>query len=148
MCPGYLTSAFLTPPNGCLDQLGPMLERLLCCSTQSINEHVKASHIARILHSLAKYPFGCGFYNQNMMHLIYDFLLLSCGIRLLMFQPCLDRILICLIRSLIYYSTLYTVSHRSEYTPHIFVNILCLFMWQHWINDTLLQCKVVSVQLV
>ncbi len=28
-----------------------------------------ASHIARILHSLAKYPFGCGFYNQNMMHL-------------------------------------------------------------------------------
>ncbi len=38
VCPGYLTSAFLTPPNGCLDQLGPMLERLLlCCSTQSIN---------------------------------------------------------------------------------------------------------------
>ncbi len=36
--------------------------------------------------------------------LIYDFLLLSCGIRLLMFQPCLDRILICLIRSLIYYN--------------------------------------------
>ncbi len=29
-----------------------------------------ASHIARILHSLAKYPFGCGFYNQNMIHLI------------------------------------------------------------------------------
>ncbi len=28
-----------------------------------------ASHIARILHSLAKYPFGCGFYNQNMIHL-------------------------------------------------------------------------------
>ncbi len=27
--------------------------------------------------------------------LIYDFLLLSCGIRLLMFQPCFDRILIC-----------------------------------------------------
>ncbi len=25
VCPGYLTSAFLTPPNGCLDQLGPML---------------------------------------------------------------------------------------------------------------------------
>ncbi len=38
VCPGYLTSAFLTPPNGCLDQLGPMLERLLlCCSTQLIN---------------------------------------------------------------------------------------------------------------
>ncbi len=36
--------------------------------------------------------------------LIYVFLLLSCGIRLLMFQPCLDQILICLIRSLIYYS--------------------------------------------
>ncbi len=29
---------FLTPPNGCLDQLGPMLERLLlCCSTHLIN---------------------------------------------------------------------------------------------------------------
>ncbi len=36
--------------------------------------------------------------------LIYDLLLLSCGIRLLMFQPCLDQILICLIRSLIYYN--------------------------------------------
>ncbi len=36
--------------------------------------------------------------------LIYDFLLLSCGIRLLMFQPCFDRILICLILSLIYYT--------------------------------------------
>ncbi len=42
-----------------------------------------------------------------------------------------------------------TVSHRSEYTPHIFVNILLyLFMWQHWRNDTLLQCKVVSVNLL
>ncbi len=38
--------------------------------------------------------------------LIYDFLLLSCGIRLLMFQPCFDRILICLIRSLIFYSNI------------------------------------------
>ncbi len=37
--------------------------------------------------------------------LIYDFLLLSCGIRLLMFQPCFDRILICLIRSLIFYTS-------------------------------------------
>ncbi len=27
------------------------------------------SHIARILHSLAKYTFECDFYNQNMMHL-------------------------------------------------------------------------------
>ncbi len=55
--------------------------------------------------------------------LIYDFLLLSCGIRLLMLQPCFDRILICLIRSLIYYTVLSrntatslahrgTVSHR------------------------------------
>ncbi len=42
-----------------------------------------------------------------------------------------------------------TVSQRSEYTPHICVTILLyLFMWQHWRNDTLLQCKVVSVQLV
>ncbi len=38
--------------------------------------------------------------------LIYVFLLLSCGIRLLMFQPCFDRISICLIRSLIFYSFL------------------------------------------
>ncbi len=42
---------------------------------------------------------------QTGWGLIYDLLLLSCGIRLLMFQPCLDLILICLIRSLIYYST-------------------------------------------
>ncbi len=42
-----------------------------------------------------------------------------------------------------------TVSLRSEYTPHICVNILLyIFMWQHWRNYTLLQCKVVSVQLV
>ncbi len=47
------------------------------------------------------------------------------------------------------YLDLYTVSHRSECTPHIFVNILLyLFMRQHWRNYTLLQCKVVSVQLV
>ncbi len=44
---------------------------------------------------------------------------------------------------------IYTVSHRSEYTPHIFVNVLLyLFIRQHWRNDTLLQCKVVNVQLV
>ena len=42
-----------------------------------------------------------------------------------------------------------TVSHKSEYYPHIFVNILLnLFIGQHWRNDTLIQCKVVSVQLV
>ncbi len=46
-------------------------------------------------------------------------------------------------------SVIPTVSYRSEYTSHIFWNILlCLFMWQHWRNYTLLQCKVVSVQLV
>ncbi len=27
------------------------------------------SHIDRILHTLATYPFGCDFYNQNMIHL-------------------------------------------------------------------------------
>ncbi len=42
---------------------------LLLDTTQSINQHVMFSHIARILHSLAKYPFECDFYNQNMMHL-------------------------------------------------------------------------------
>ncbi len=30
-------------------------------------------------------------------------------------------------------SRTYTVSHRSEYTPYIFVNnLLYIFMWQHW----------------
>ncbi len=34
-------------------------------------------------------------------------------------------------------------------TPLSFFYILLyLFMWQHWRNDTLLQCKVVSVQLI
>ncbi len=42
---------------------------LLLDTTQSINQHVMFSHIARILHSLAKYPFECDFYNQNMIHL-------------------------------------------------------------------------------
>ncbi len=38
----------------------------------------------------------------------------------------------------------HTVSHRSEYTPHIFVNILLyIFLWQHWRNYTFLQCKIV-----
>ncbi len=41
----------------------------LCFFTHSIAQHVMFSHIARILHSLAKYPFECDFYNQNMMHL-------------------------------------------------------------------------------
>ncbi len=44
--------------------------------------------------------------------LIYDFLLLSCGIRLLMFQPCFDRILICLIRSLIFYNDLSIIAQQ------------------------------------
>ncbi len=45
--------------------------------------------------------------------------------------------------------TIYTVSHRSEYTPHICVYILLyFFMWQNWRNDTLLQCKVVSGNLL
>ncbi len=44
---------------------------------------------------------------------------------------------------------IHTVSHRCEYTPHIFVNILLyLFMWQHWRNYTLLQFNVVSVHLL
>ncbi len=49
----------------------------------------------------------------------------------------------------IYTVHIYTVFHRSEYTTDIFVNILLyLLMWKHWRNDTLLQCKVVSVQFV
>ncbi len=33
----------------------------------------------------------------------------------------------------------HTVSHRSEYTPQIFLNnLLYIFMWQHWRNYTLL----------
>ncbi len=51
--------------------------------------------------------------------LIYVFLLLSCGIRLLMFQPCLDRILICLIRSLIYYSCNKRPSHNILFNRSI-----------------------------
>ncbi len=59
---------------------------------------------------------------------------------------CLLRVCVCKINVIL---VLCTVSHRSEYTPHIFVNIvLYLFMWQHWRNVTLLQCKVVSVQIV
>ncbi len=42
-------------------------------TTQSINQHVMFSHIARILHSLAKYPFECDFYNQNMIHLTENY---------------------------------------------------------------------------
>ncbi len=51
--------------------------------------------------------------------LIYVFLLLSCGIRLLMFQPCFDRILICLIWSLIYYNI---------FQKYIFLSPKCLVM--------------------
>ncbi len=41
---------------------------------------------------------------------------------------------------------IYSISQKWVH-PHIFVNILLyIFMWQHWSNDTLLQCKVVSVQ--
>ncbi len=41
------------------------------------------------------------------------------------------------------------ISHKSEYTPHIFVNILLyLFMGQHYRNETLMHLKVVSVQFV
>ncbi len=41
------------------------------------------------------------------------------------------------------------ISHRSEYTFQILLNIVSyLFTWQHRKNGTLLQCKVVSVQLV
>ncbi len=47
---------FQTPPNGCLDELDPILALgAACFSTQSINQHVMVSHIARILHTLAKY---------------------------------------------------------------------------------------------
>ncbi len=47
------------------------------------------------------------------------------------------------------YIYIYTLSHRSEYTFQILLNILSyLFTWQHRKNGTLLQCKVVSVQLV
>ena len=33
-------------------------------------------------------------------------------------------------------TNIHTVSHKSEYTPHISVNLLYLFMGQHWRNDT------------
>ncbi len=44
--------------------------------------------------------------------------------------------------------SVYTVSHRSEYTPHIFVNIYYIFSCDHTKKWHLLQCKIVSVQLV
>ncbi len=53
-----------------------------------------------------------------------------------------------LVNKILQKKKMYIYNHRSEYTPLIFVNILFyLFMWQYWRNDTLLQCKVVSVQL-
>ncbi len=69
--------------------------------------------------------------------LIYDFLLLSCGIRLLMFQPCFDRILICLIRSLIYYNKLTHLSHSSadlKVTQRSTLVIVCLSARPSWIS--------------
>ncbi len=45
----------------------------------------------------------------------------KCCVYIILFSVCL------------YIYIIYTVSHRSEYIPHIFVNILLyLFMWQHW----------------
>ncbi len=47
--------------------------------------------------------------------------------------------------ALLVFNPRYTVSHRSEYTPHIFVNILLyLFMWHHWRNYTFLHWKSVE----
>ncbi len=47
-----------------------------------------------------------------------------------------------------YGTNFYGISQKWVHL-HIFVNILLyIFMWQHWRNHTLLQCKVVSVQLV
>ena len=44
------------------------------------------------------------------------------------------------------YASMY---NKSEYTPHIFANILSyLFMGQHYRNETLIQLKVVIVRLV
>ena len=45
--------------------------------------------------------------------------------------------------------TKHTVSDRNEYNPRISRNIsLYFFMGQHWRYCTLIQCKVMSVQLV
>ncbi len=65
--------------------------------------------------------------------LIYDFLLLSCGIRLLMFQPCLDRILICLIRSLIYYTVVVGMTRHEFWLDDIRDEcIVGLDLLAHW----------------
>ncbi len=58
--------------------------------------------------------------------LIYVFLLLSCGIRLLMFQPCLDQILICLIRSLIYYTHIHDLNQILNKIVFNFFKIITL----------------------
>ena len=46
-------------------------------------------------------------------------------------------------------SYIYTVYHKSEYTPHISADIqVYLFMGQYWLNDSLTQWKVVYMQLI
>ncbi len=52
--------------------------------------------------------------------------------------------------SIIDYTTLlYTVSHKSEYTPHISEIILVyLFKGQYYRNETWIYFKVVNFQLV
>ncbi len=60
--------------------------------------------------------------------LIYDFLLLSCGIRLLMFQPCFDRILIC---------ELFGPWYSTQFTPKLqfFLHLLTFMLFQ-WLDLT------------
>ncbi len=59
VCPGYFTSAFRDLPMVCLDQLDNILAlgAALFSPPQSINQH-HGQLLDRILHILAKYPFG------------------------------------------------------------------------------------------
>ncbi len=44
---------------------------------------------------------------------------------------------------------IYTVSHKSEYTPHISaINLVYLFKGQYYRNETWIYFRVVNVQLV
>ncbi len=64
-----INSAFRHRPNGCLDQLDTILALGAALFLHPINKSTSCQLQCRILHTLAKYPFGCDFYNQNMIHL-------------------------------------------------------------------------------
>ncbi len=59
---------FQTPPNGCLDQLDPILALGAALFLQPIKKSTSHGqlHCPNFTHSCKVY-FGCDFYNQNMI---------------------------------------------------------------------------------